>query len=479
MATSEKDFDRDDRDQLIALVDELRTENLRLKERIAELEKKNPTKRLDVPYSVRSEEERQAKAKKVRKPKQAKKPKRRGRRTNCEKVDLAERIELVLPDGYKIEECVWLCERPVWRIENGQAIRVVYDMYRGPRGERGAIDGVPDRSEFGLEIQVAVAYLTYIIGISLDKVCAQLDFFWGLPLSKSQADAILNQLSRRWNDEFEALCQLLSVSAVVHADETSWSINSVWAFLSDTARVLVFGCRKDGQTLATLLAKEDFSGVLVSDDAAVYQGFDSAQKCWAHLLRKAIRLTLLRPDDADLRRFADDLLEVYRTAKRDSNDARFGPKARAVRVDRLNEMLSAALGDRFIDGVVPTDEVTKEFYLLVHELARLMVEEELFTFVLRPEADGTNNEAERSLRGAALDRRTGRASKTAKGARRKTILVSVFESLKLHLPRFDLASVLKEVFNWQPGESLFTRLMQNCGLSPPKQPTLEQLVPTP
>src|SRR5690606_11765437 len=309
------------------------------------------------------------------------------------------------------------------------------------------------------------------------KVCAQLDFFWGLPLSKSQADAILNQLSRRWNDEFEALCQLLSVSAVVHADETSWSINSVWAFLSDTARVLVVGCRKDGQTLATLLAKEDFSGVLVSDDAAVYQGFDSAQKCWAHLLRKAIRLTLLRPDDADLRRFADDLLEVYRTAKRDSNDARFGPKARAVRVDRLNEMLSAALGDRFIDGVVPTDEVTKEFYLLVHELARLMVEEELFTFVLRPEADGTNNEAERSLRGAALDRRTGRASKTAKGARRKTILVSVFESLKLHLPRFDLASVLQEVIPWQPGESLFTRLMKTSGLSPPDQPTLEKLIP--
>lgn len=418
METSEKDFGRDDRD---VLIDELRGEIARLKARIAELEKKHPTKRLGAPYSVRAEETRQAKAKKVRQPKQAKKPKRRGRRTNCEKVDLAERIELVLPAGYRIEDCREVAERVVWRIENGRAVRVAYQIYRGPHGERGTIDGVPDRAEFGLEIQVAVAYLTYIIGISLDKVCAQLEFFWELPLAKSQADAILNQLSRRWNDEFEALCQLLSVSAVVHADETSWSINSVWAFLSDTARVLVFGCRKDGQTLATLLAKEDFAGVLVSDDAAVYQGFDSAQKCWAHLLRKAIRLTLLRPDDADLRRFTDDLLEVYRTAKRFSVDARLGEKGRARRVDQLNEMLSAALGDRFIDGVVPSDEVTKEFYLLVHELARLMAEEELFTFVLRPEAAGTNNEAERSLRGTAMDRRTGRASKTAKGARRKTI----------------------------------------------------------
>jgi len=34
---------------------------------------------------------------------------------------------------------------------------------------------------------------------------------------------------------------LLAVSAVVHADETSWSLNSVWAFLSEKARVLIFG----------------------------------------------------------------------------------------------------------------------------------------------------------------------------------------------------------------------------------------------
>ena len=36
-----------------------------------------------------------------------------------------------------------------------------------------------------------------------------------------KADALLNQLSRQWEHEFESLCQLLAVSAVVHADETS------------------------------------------------------------------------------------------------------------------------------------------------------------------------------------------------------------------------------------------------------------------
>ncbi|MFV0445371.1 MAG: transposase [Planctomycetaceae bacterium] len=116
--------------------------------------------------------------------------------------------------------------------------------------------------------------------------------FWGLNLSKSQVEALLEQLSRQWASEFEALSQLLANSAVVHADETSWSMNNVWALLSERARVLVFGCRKDA---APLLPKSLFEGVLVSDDAAVYQGFSQAQKCWAHLLRKAIRLTLLEP----------------------------------------------------------------------------------------------------------------------------------------------------------------------------------------
>ena len=62
-----------------------------------------------------------------------------------------------------------------------------------------------------------------MVGLSIDKVCDELKFFWepDLYLSKSQADALLNQLSREWAAESKSLCMLLAVSAVVHADETS------------------------------------------------------------------------------------------------------------------------------------------------------------------------------------------------------------------------------------------------------------------
>jgi hypothetical protein len=38
--------------------------------------------------------------------------------------------------------------------------------------------------------------------------CAVLGFFCQLPLSKSQADALLRQLAQHWEDEFDTLCRL-------------------------------------------------------------------------------------------------------------------------------------------------------------------------------------------------------------------------------------------------------------------------------
>jgi transposase len=100
--------------------------------------------------------------------------------------------------------------------------------------------------------------------------------------------------------------------------------------------------------------------------------------------------------------------------------------------------------------------------------------------VRHPEASGTNNEAERSLRGAAMDRRTCRTSKTLRGVQRRTILISVLESSRLHLPEFTLASVQRETQSWwNNGKSLFSRLLRESGLDPPSESRLHKLVPIP
>jgi hypothetical protein len=92
---------------------------------------------------------------------------------------------------------------------------------------------------------------------------------------------------------------------------------------------------------------------------------------------------------------------------------------------------------------------------------RLLLAEELFTFVLVPEVEATNNGMERQLRSPAQDRKAGRTSQTAAGAHRRSVIVSVLESLRANLEEFSLANVLEEAGRWMhEGISLFTRQWQ-------------------
>jgi transposase len=482
------------RDALIALILQLQ-ERLAVLEvrdreqsrRIEELEKRNPTQRLDEAYSVKAEEKRRADARQEGKSKRPKKQKskRRGRISTAEKLALASHHEDVWPIEFSKEDCRLRYSRPVWRIIDGRAVRVAYHIYAGPDGRVPQIHGVPKRGEFGREILIALAYQHYMAGLPLDTVVEEFSFYWDLTLRKSQSHAMLNRLAKEWLPEFDALCQLLAVSAVVYADETSWSINSVWAFLSEKARVMIYGCRKDGETLAVLLKKGEFQGILVSDDAAVYQGFSVAQKCWAHLLRKAIRLTLLKPRRTRYREFLDALLDIYRQGKAIAADKRLCEVGRRARVDRLADAVLECAGDRCADTSTPTDDTERDFLNLTREIIRLLGEDELLTYVIHPEADGTNNESERSLRGAAQDRRTGQTSKTEHGARRRTVIASVLDSLRLSLPKLTLQAVVAEINRWEhEGGSCFRRMVDSLHLPPLRLPEnidspLDLLVPLP
>lgn|SRR5271166_4822048 len=466
-----------------------------LQNEIAELKKLLPNAanatKIDESFSIRAEEKRQQARGKNSKRKESKK-KRRGRMANEEKLKRAERTEDIYPAGVPRDQCKLSHVRVVWRLTNGgqggQATLIAYRVFRSAK-HYGSIPGVLGRSEFGLEIVVTLAQLIYGIGLSFDKACLVMGFLQNVKLSKSQADALLRQLSRHWSDEFEILCTLLANSLVVHADETSWSINSVWAFLSEKARLLFFGVPKDAATLAEILDPDQFKGLVFSDDAAVYANFDHAQKCWAHLLRKAIKLTLQDPENVSHREFTDQLLAIFHQANRIKRDQRLSDAGRVRKVAELSEKLydlcDPVLGEQSTPGTLGHDRC-----LLALEILRLMDKEELFTFVTAQAAaqpngeskkiDGTNNESERTLRDRATARKTGRTSKTIAGARRTSILTSVLESLRLYLPTYTLGSVLAEVLRWQEvGKSCFRRLMEKLNLTIPDHSVLDRVLPNP
>ena len=360
--------------------------------RVSELEKelgKSPTLRLADEYSQKSEEKRERERSGKRSRQSSS---RRGGLSTADKLAQAKRREAVYPEGADPDQCTLHYSRVAWRLEDGRAVLVAYDIYRAPGGAIGRPEGVLQRCEYGIELVTTIAFASCVLEISTDKVCALLNALYGLSLRKSQADSMLHRLAREWEPEFDAMCGLLANSLVVHADETSWSINSVWAFLSEQVRVLLFGVHKDADTLKLMLDKDTFQGVLVSDDASVYRDFDAAQKCWAHLLRKAIKLTLLAPKCDRYRRFLD--------------------------------------------------------------------------------------EAERTLRSPAMARKTGRTSKTMRGARRSTVIRSILESLRLYLKPLTLAAMSVEFSQWlKAGRGRFQKAAAAMNRPPPGESLLDRLFP--
>ncbi len=481
-------------ERLIDLIATLQRQLQAAKQRIEELEKKmggppsSPTAKVDESFSMRAEDKRQQARHPNNKVKLSRKS-RRGRLTSADKLKLAERTEKCFPEGVPEQDCYLSHTRPVWRLEQGRALVVAYAIYRGPKNQYGKIPGVLGRSEFGMEIVLEIAYFVYVMGLSFDKVCQMLQFLQNLSLGKTQADSLLKQLSRHWQHEFEVLCTLLANSMVVHADETSWSINSVWAILSENARVLLFGVHKDGATLNKILDQATFAGIVISDDAAVYANFSQAQKCWAHLLRKAIKLTLQEPNNQEYRQFTDRLLEIYREACRVQKDGRLSAAGRARKVGELDdEILDLCYPVWFLDLPPLEKGPENDYRLLANEVIRLMLAQQLFTFVTGEPATqpngtckpvaGTNNEAERTLRNPAAARDTGRANKTPVGARRQTIIVSVLESLRAYLKTFTLANVIAEIESWRDaGESCFSKLLRKLKLKVPDQSILDKLIP--
>jgi transposase len=483
--------------RLIELVVTLQRELQAAKQRIEQLERQlgvPPSPKISQPFSVEAEERRQeARGKKRRK---RKRRSQAGRTTTAEKIAQAVRTEKVFPAGVSEEDCRLSHTRPVWRLENGQAVLVAYEIYRGPKNQYGKIPGVFGRSEFGAEITLAIAYQVYIVGLSFDKVCLLMNFFQHLKLRKSQANALLNQLARQWREEFDRLCLLLANSLVVHTDETSWSIRSVWAFLSEKVRVLFFGVHKDAETLRQILDPATFAGIVISDDAAVYANFTQSQKCWAHFLRKAIKLTLMEPANAEYRQFTDRLLEIYREACRVQRDRRLSTEGQKGKVAVLEDEVLELCAPMWVAELPPGEGPENDYRLLCNELMRVMLAEQLFTFVTaepveKPNGEtlvvsGTNNEAERTLRSPAQARDTGRTNKTVSGARRQTVIVSVLESLRQHLPTFTLSTVIEEIRRWsETGRSCFARWVEKLGLTDHGLPDdgrlslLDRVIPVP
>ncbi len=213
---------------------------------------------------------------------------------------------------------------------DGKAAYLCYDIYDLPESTDLPLPlGLRNsRSEFGIEIILILAFLHYWIGISIDNAMKVMNFFTGLDLAKSQADSLLSQLATDWNEQYDTIAELIALQTIVYIDETGWKVGdkSCYTWVFSTSMHVLFRCgvsRKKTEATAVLgdSFPEEPAGIGVTDDYAAYQNlFTEHQLCWAHLIRKAIKLMLQNPEEKEYIEFWDQLCSIYHDAKELNKD---------------------------------------------------------------------------------------------------------------------------------------------------------------
>jgi len=255
-------------------------------------------------------------------------------------------------------------------------------------------------SHIGPRARLLTCYGRAHLGISLGKTQDLFHDFFGLAVSRA---GLLGHL--RWGGTLFApvvdeLFDLLRASPVVQGDETGWRIagQPAWAWCFRDPRLALFLIdRHRSRDVIVRVLGTSFSGTLVSDFYAAYNGLDCAkQRCLVHLLRELAKLREELPWQS-VRAFIQPLMTLLQDAIQLGKD-RDRLSATAFRQARQDIL------DRF-DDLLLTQTRQPDCLRIWKRLFRHC--DELFTFLNNPQVPADNNGTERDIRSLAAARNDG------------------------------------------------------------------------
>jgi transposase len=436
--------DQGDRDRLEALVSQLREENARLRqqlaealERIAQLEQENSRlqQRLD---ELERESARQAapfrrgEAKKVP-PGERKRPGRKPGHPGAYRqrpAHVDEEIEVPLeacpccggplqdrrPLVQYIEEIPPLRPKVV-RLTTWQAACASCGQVQSVHPLKTSVAGGAAEVQLGPRALALAAFLNKHHGLTMRKTCAVLKKLFGLSLTPGGLSQALDRAAEKVWPSYEALREQLRGSPAVFADETSWWVGGsgwwLWTFTNPQATLYVVDESRGAEVVREVLG-DDFQGMLVSDCLASYDPLMCRKhKCIAHHLR-AIAKARERPDTKD-RSYLDHWRGLFKTV-----GYLYGLRGILTPEDFAAKRAHVEQTCRELLNQVVTQpgDVAVQKRLLKHW-------PHLLGCLYEPAAEPTNNRAERQLRPAVIARKLSCGNKTQRGKRTWQALASL------------------------------------------------------
>ena len=188
---------------------------------------------------------------------------------------------------------------------------------------------------------------------------------------------------------------------VKHADETGWPCNGAhgqyaYGFFAEDVALYRFRKTRKGEVAAGVFGAREPHGVLVTDR---YTGYDrpwrgDRQYCYAHILRKLLRLPKKEPDNKEYQAFVPPMAEQLRAAmalrSKDLPPEGFAREAEAIK-SKIVGLANRSAKDPALQNV---QNIFREHADRMYHWAR------------GPDIPADNNRAERGVRGLVIARKT-------------------------------------------------------------------------
>lgn len=270
---------------------------------------------------------------------------------------------------------------------------------------------------FGNQLIARIAFMHYVHGIALGRICDQM----GLDLGS--VVQMLHRLAGLFKPVLPRLIELYRVAPVRHADETSWRTDGrsgyAWLFCTANLSIFMFRQTRSASVPKEVFANQPLPGVLVVDR---YNGYNQVpcklQYCYAHLMREVEDLAKEFPDNAEVSVFTATLIPPLASAMhlriQPITDEDYYRQAAALQqtIVSASEQPAQHLGIRHIQDIF-RDHADR-----------------LYHWVDNRNVPADNNRCERELRPTVIARKVSFGSQSEAGAKTREIMMSLLHTLK-------------------------------------------------
>lgn len=258
-------------------------------------------------------------------------------------------------------------------------------------------------------------------GLSLGTTTEILGECFGVSITPGAISQMESRAAERLEESYETIQSNLRQSRSVYADETGWWVSWeggrrwLWSFSSQDWSLYRVDGRRNSQVVREVLTNE-FDGVLVSDCLAAYDKLPcQKQKCYSHHLKALSRYEKQGQGHELIPKLKKRLKQAIQLDKWwDTLDE----SHRQSVLQDLRVKMACLLQESGVNDYErkAANRLEKRF-------------KHLFTFVGKDGVEATNNQAERQLRPAVMNRKISGGNKTENGARSWEILKSVEQTL--------------------------------------------------